>query len=276
MKARRLAFGDLSLEGFSRAGHSTWFRVHPPGLAFDAGGGAEPALAGAREVFLTHGHLDHALGVPYLLSHRAAGDGPVRVFCPAEAAPALREVVEACGRLEAARYDWELVPLAPGDRVRVAPDLQVEAFGVEHVLPSLGYHLIREIDRLEPRFAGLPGEELAALRRAGATLERREESDWLSYCGDTAAATLDANPRLYRTRVLVLECTFLAPQARERSRRYGHLHLADLAERREAFANAAIVLHHLSRRHTWRELEAAVAAQLGPLAERVHVLGPDP
>ena len=71
----RLTFGNLALEGVSRGGDRTWFRVHPPGLAFDVGRGAL-GLAGARDVFITHGHLDHCLGLPFVLSYREGSRKP--------------------------------------------------------------------------------------------------------------------------------------------------------------------------------------------------------
>jgi hypothetical protein len=49
MRPAALNLGDLTIEGWSLAGDETWFRIHPPGLAFDTGRGAAQ-LAGAREV----------------------------------------------------------------------------------------------------------------------------------------------------------------------------------------------------------------------------------
>lgn len=266
----RLTFGDLSLEGASRGGDRTWFRVHPPGLAFDVGRGAL-GLMGARDVFVTHGHLDHCLGLPFVLSYRARhGGGSTRVGCPAAIADALAGWLEDAARLEGAQYDFELVPMEPGDRLSVGPDLTVEAFATAHVVPSLGYHLTRSRRCLAQRYRDTPGPELAALRRQGVEIEDESEEDWLSYCGDTAARVLDQEPRLFASRILLLECTFLDPAHREQAARYGHIHLDDLVERADRFTNEHLVLCHLSRRHTVEQLRDAVVERLGSLAERVE------
>jgi ribonuclease Z len=245
--------------------------VHPPGLAFDAGRGALP-LGGARDLFLTHGHLDHALGVPFVLSqrslHRAAA---TRVFCPREVAGELRAFIAAAARLEGVDYRFDLHPLAPGDRVEVGRDLAVQAFATDHVVPSLGYHLVRAKRRLAPAYRGLSPSALADLRRRGVDPEVAVEEDWLAYCGDTGPAVFDREPRLFATRVLVVECTFLGDAQREKGRRYKHLHLDDLAARAGRFANEALVLSHLSRRHTGEDLRREVERLLPALAPRIHV-----
>jgi ribonuclease Z len=127
---------------------------------------------------------------------------------------------------------------------------------------------------LLPELDGLAGGEIAARRHRGEPVEEREEADWMGYCGDTAIETLDENPRLYEVPVLLLECTFLADDSRERAARYGHVHFDDIAERRERFANRRLVLHHLSRRHSAAALRAAVEQELGALAGRVEVIAP--
>ena len=266
--------GELSIEGSSSAGDATWFRVHPPGLALDAGRGA-PQLAGARDLFLSHGHLDHALGVPYLASERSlhGGGRSTRIFCPAPIEPDLRAFLAAAACLERASYDFELRGLEPGERVAVGPGLAVEAFAVDHVVPSLGYHLWRGRRRLQERYRGAAEDDLRALRRRGEAVEEEFEELWLSYASDTGAGVFETEPRIFEARVLMLECTFLDAAHRDRGALYGHLHFEDIAARAERFRNPAILLYHLSRRHRAAELRREIAARLPELAARIHVWG---
>ncbi|HYX25025.1 MAG TPA: MBL fold metallo-hydrolase, partial [Thermoanaerobaculia bacterium] len=260
------------IEGWSRAGDDNWFRVHPPGLALDVGRGALQ-LAGAQDVFLSHGHLDHAMGLPFVLSQRSLHRlVHTRVFCPLEMAEPLGAFIAAAERMERAQYRYEILPLAPGDRVEVGRGLHVEAFATDHVVPTLGYHLWRGRRRLAPSFAGLPREELIALRERGIETSEVAEDLWLSYCADTGPAIFDREPRIFASRVLMMECTFLGEEHRDKGERFKHLHLGDVAQRAEEFRNEAIVLHHLSRRFRVEDLRAEVNRRLPELASRIHIL----
>jgi ribonuclease Z len=270
----RLRFGELAIDGESRAGDATWFRVHPPGLAFDVGRGV-PELEGAEDLFLSHGHLDHALGLPFVVSQRSLAGRATRVVCPGQIVADVESFLAAAARLERAEYRFEIVGLEPGGRVAVGKGLAVEAFAVDHRVPSLGYHLLRERRRLRPDLAGEEGPAIAARRQAGESVEQSHEEIWLSYAGDTGAGVFALEPRLADSRVLMLECTFLGAEHRERAARYGHLHLEDLAEFAAGSRNEAIVLYHLSRRYPEAELRRAVEARLPGIAARVHLVTRD-
>jgi ribonuclease Z len=228
-----------------------------------------------RDLFLSHGHLDHALGAPYLLSQRTLHhQGSTRIFLPCEIRDDLETLLRAAGRLERIDYRFELVPLAPGDRVELGGGLALQAFATDHVVPSLGMHLVRRRKKLKPELAGKSAAEIVALRATGAEVHDEREEIWLSYCGDTGARVWALAPRLPESRVLMLECTFLGDAQRGKGAAFGHLHLDDLAAHEERLdGHEAIILHHLSRRHTTAELRAEIGRRLPRLAGRIHLWG---
>ena len=267
----RLELGDLSVEGASRAGEETWFRVDPPGLAFDVGRGPN-RLLGAKAYCLSHGHLDHLAGLPFLLSQRRMHRlGPVHIFCPVEIVEALGAYLAGAERLEGVEYQVEIRGLHPGEGVELGR-LRLEAFATDHVVPSRGYHLFSRKHRLAKHLEGLSRSELLARKAAGEELSEAVERLELSFCGDTGPGVFELEPRIFSARVLMVECTFLGEGFRESAREYGHLHLEDLAARMADFENEELVLFHLSRRHRRRELENAVAARLPGLKPRVHLV----
>lgn len=271
MSSAKLRFDELTLEGVSRAGDETWFRIHPPGLALDVGRGS-PELTGATDIFLSHGHLDHVSGLPWVLSQRALQGLPgPRVFCPEPTAEPLAAWLRATERVDRGKYGYEISGLAPGDRIDVGRDLSIEAFATDHGVPSLGFHLVRRDRRLRPELQGVGADEILRRKRSGERVEEESETLWLSYCGDTSADVFELEPRLFESRILVIECTFVEDDTREKARRFQHIHLQDLARRQSSFRNDHLVLHHISRRHRVSDLVDAAQRELDDLAPEVVV-----
>ena len=113
-----------------------------------------------------------------------------------------------------------------------------------------------------------PGANPAA---AGAETEvtRRQETPLLAYTGDCGPAIFDAAPELFTARVLLIECSFVLPEDRDRARAYAHLHLEDFVERASDFRNEAIVLTHFSQRYRVEEIREALKRLPDTLEERV-------
>ncbi len=270
-----IALKEMRILGESRAGLQSWIRLHPPGVAFDVGRGHE-ALEGIGTLFLTHGHLDHILGLPMTLSFRSRKGETTKVYAPEVIVGDLRVFIESASRLEGRDYDYEISGLRVGDRVEVAPGYRVEAFETDHVVPSLGYHLFQSRKSLNPHYHGLSGEELASRRRRGEAIDVEREELACSYTGDTTAKVFELEPRLYHSRTLIVECTFLEKDRSENAVRYGHIHVDDLVEQADRLTNETLVIVHLSRRHTHRELRQIIVDRAPQLANRVRILGEEP
>lgn len=265
----RIQAAGIPIEGVSIAGHESFYKL--PGfrtlLEF---GRAPDDVVGYSTVCVTHGHLDHIAGLAHFASRRRLADLPVaKVFIPAAAAGPVAQWIQACEALEQIAYRVELVPAEPGDRVRLRSDLEMTVLPGRHRVPTVGYLFSEVKEKLRDEFAGMAGAEIARLRAGGAVVTRREEVPLLAYPGDCGADIFEAVPQLFRARVLLLECSFLWPEDRERALEYAHIHLDDLVARAGLFENEVVVLTHFSQRYRPDEIRDALRALPEPLAARV-------
>ena len=264
--------GGLTLRGVSLGGIYTSIQVPELDSLFDAGIPIR-AAAGARRLFLSHGHVDHAGALSSLLGVRAlfGNPRPLTVHLPAEIAEPMTAALTAMSAMQ--RYDLtvELVPMSPGDEVALRGDLSVRAVRTYHPVPSLAYVIVRQVSKLRRELVGLPGEEIAARRHAGEVVSESHERLELAYATDTLAIVLDREPMLRRARVLVVECTFLDERKSLADARAGcHIHLDEIIERADTFENEAIVLMHFSQLYRPDEVRQILARRLPPgLKERV-------
>ena len=256
--------GPYTIRGVSVGGVYTSLAVPELGLVFDAGI-APRSSGGIDTIVLSHGHADHVGALASLLGIRAlhGKQTPPRVIMPAEIVGDLTTALEALSRLQRFPLAIEPVGMLPGDEHALRGDLRIRAIRTFHPVPSLAYLVVRRIAKLRADLRGLPGPEIAARRIAGEPVSEHEDRLELAYATDTLVSVLDHNPDLYRARVLVLECTFLDERKSLDAARAGcHIHLDELIERADRFANEHVVVMHLSQLYRPAEVAGILDARV--------------
>ena len=270
--------GPYTVRGISVGGVYTSLAVPELGIVFDAGVPLR-SFAGMDTIVLSHGHVDHSGALPALLGIRAlhGKTKPPRVVMPAEIVDDLVAALAQLSKLQRWPLAIDPVGMAPGDEVELRGDLSLRAVRTFHPVPSLGYVVVRRVAKLRAEFRNLPGAEIAARRRAGEPIMDREERLELGYATDTLVTALDHAPELLRCRVLVVECTFLDDRKSLEAARAGcHIHLDELIERAERFANEHVVVMHVSQLYRPDEVATILDARVpAPLRARMIPFAPN-
>jgi len=247
-------------------------------LLFDCGEGTQRqmqrslGLVQADDIFLTHFHADHILGLPGLMKTWDLTDrqAPLRIYGPR----GLRELFKTLGRVVGrVGYPLELIELDPGDSASLE-DAEVRAFEARHSVRANGYALVEEprrgrFDLEAARRLGIPeGPAFAALQRGeevqGASGPVRPEDvigesrpgRTVVVTGDTApcpatvAAAADAD-------LLVHDASFSEEEA-QRAADTGHSTVGQAAAvAQEAHVKLLAMVHISSRYHVGKVLDEA-------------------
>jgi ribonuclease Z len=265
--------GQLTVEGWSRAGIQTYWRIPELKVGFDLGG-IPWEWTPTGTWFVSHGHLDHLTALPAFLARRwMMKYPPPTIHVPAEIVGGVRQLLAAWEALDRGKLDCTLVGLAAGDRVELSKDHFVTAFPTAHPVPSRGYVVWERRQKLRDEFAGLPGPRLKELREAGTEVTVEAPDPLVCYTGDTGPAGLDADPAVYAARILIAELSFSRPEhSRDRIHAFGHLHLDDFLDRADRFENELVIVGHVTSRDEPADLRRLIDDRAPPrLRERIVV-----
>jgi ribonuclease Z len=139
-----------SMPTAKRALSATLVRRGGDRLLFDCSEGtqrqllrSDVGLVELEEIFLTHYHADHYLGLPGMLKTFALRAREVRltIYGPRGLGELFRTLQRIFGRLT---YPVETVELDPG-AVLERGGYRIEAFAVEHGVTALGYALVEDV-----------------------------------------------------------------------------------------------------------------------------------
>ncbi len=117
-------------------------------LLFDCGEGTQrqmqrsTGLVQTEEIFLTHLHADHYLGLPGLIKtwDMQDRDVPLTIYGPRGLHDLFNGMSRIIGRVD---YEVELIELEPGDSLDMG-EYTIQAFAVEHRITAHGYVLAED------------------------------------------------------------------------------------------------------------------------------------
>jgi ribonuclease Z len=272
----RVRAGPVTVVGVSVGGVYTSLLVPEFDTIFDVGI-APRSFVGAGTLLISHGHADHVGSLGSLIGQRGLARLPApTVYLPEEIEQDVAEAVGALSRTQRRPLEVPFVPMVPLVDVSRG-DLWIRPFRTLHSVPSLGYALVRKVQKLRDEFRGLGAAEIVARKAAGQELFRAEERIELAYVTDSLIDVLDSEPWLLGARVLILECTFTSrDRTRAEAREKMHVHLDEIVERAETFRSEALVLMHFSQSSSPSEVRRTLDARVPPgLRERLVPFVPD-
>jgi ribonuclease Z len=221
-------------------------------------------LVELTDVFLTHLHLDHWLGLPGLLKSLDLRDRtrPLTIHGPEGLAELMGTLRRLYGRLG---FDLEVIELEAGDAIRRG-ELEVQAINVRHRGLAYGYVLVEDArpGRFDAELAAslgvTPGPDFGRLQRGetvnGVSPEQVIGETRLGrkvvVSGDTAPCETLAIAA-YEADLLVHEATF-SGEERERAALTGHSTAAQAAQIAREAQVRMLALTHISARYSGREL----------------------
>jgi ribonuclease Z len=277
---------DLDLVFLGTAGSSPTGRRSPTALLLRRGGDrllidcaegtqrqlmrSNIGLLELREVFLTHFHADHYLGLPGMLKTFAlrGRDLPITIYGPRGLTDLFGSLKRIFGKLT---YPYELVELQPGD-VLDRGEYRIVTFKVAHGVPALGYALVEEprpgrFDVATADALGVPpGPERGRLQSGEAialpdgTVVTPQQVLGAPRAGRKVLITGDTAPSMsylelaQGAELLVHEATFCEEEA-DRAHETSHSTAREAAQVAAAANVRMLALTHLSARYFGPEVE---------------------
>jgi ribonuclease Z len=260
----KIEIDNLEIIGYSVAGEETVVAIPQLDVCFDIGKAPDQIIP-INHILLTHGHMDHAAGIAYYLSHRNfCGQSPGTILAPVNLINPIKKVIDAWSNLDGNRIPANLVGVKPGDEYQIKPNLFTRVFPTKHSKGSVGYSVIERRKKLKSEYAGLTSPRIVELKKQGVQIDNPLEIPIVTYLGDTKYADFSQLQYIANSKILIAECTFYEVEHTERAEAGKHMHLDEFATLLEKLQNDHIIITHTTQRTPMREIRRTLKEALPP------------
>ena len=260
----QIKIGDLDIIGYSVAGEETVVAMPQLDVCFDIGKAPNQVIS-INHILLTHGHMDHAAGIAYYLSHRNfSGQSPGTILAPSNLLGPIREIIDAWSRLDGNKVPANLVGVKAGDEYQIKPNLFTRVFPTKHSKGSVGYTVIEKRKKIKPEYAKLTGPQIVELKKQGIEIDYPLELPIVTYLGDTQNVDFSQLKYIVESKILIAECTFYETDHSVRAEAGRHIHINEFAELIEKLQNQHIIITHTTQRTPMRDIRRILKEALSP------------
>ncbi|MHC4459049.1 MAG: MBL fold metallo-hydrolase [Planctomycetota bacterium] len=260
----RIKIDDLEIVGYSVAGEETVVAMPQLDVCFDIGR-APDQIIHINNILLTHGHMDHAAGIAYYLSHRNfSGQSPGTILAPKNLLGPMREIIDAWGRLDGNKIPANLIGVKPGDEHQIKPNLFTRIFPTKHSKGSVGYTVIEKRKKLKTEYAKLTGPQIVELKKQGIEIDYPLEIPIVTYLGDTQYIDFSKLEYIVDCKILIAECTFYEAEHSGRAEAGRHMHIDEFAKLIEKLNNEHVIIAHTTQRTPMQEIRKILKEALSP------------
>lgn len=266
------SYQDWQFVGYSLAGITTSIYCKTASVCFDVGQGL-PFQYGAKRILITHSHMDHASGLPYLIAQKnMIGQMETDIYVPESFADPLEKIIKLWEGVDGHTYSYRLWPAKPGELYELDRLYCFRPFRTVHRVPSQGYILYQKKKRLRAELQGAGEEKILEMRKRGEDPSEPYLDPMVAFTGDTQIEFVESDPDVARAKILFVEATFWDEKKPvSHAREWGHIHLDEIIEALPRLRNERIVLIHTSVRYAPGYLREILAKRL-PESERERVI----
>ena len=256
-------FKNWQLKAVGYGGVESCYIISNLKIAFDAGR-CPFELVEIPTIFLTHGHLDHAAGLPYYFSQRSLKNLPMgTVYTPSAVVEPLKNILKNWQIIEDYEYPIQVNPLEIGQEIPITGGFKVKALQAFHRVPCQGYAILRNSKKLKPEYLNYPGQEIKKLKEQGEDIFEVKDIPEFAFSGDSLVDFITHNKEASTAKTLLMECTYIdEKRSVSRAREWGHTHLDEIIEILPELSCENLVLTHFSRRYRKSQIEETLQQKL--------------